>query len=1183
MFAFRKKGNTGDHAEEKADEENPEPAQDKVDSDPAGGSEEGADDGSQAEEEEEEAEDHGDEEGSDQGEGEADKEFEEGADEQGGGAGENQEQSIGDKATGSEIVTDSFCELSVPPKGAQAANEAWVQFINTAESREAAGEVIYSALFDSAPSLQSLFVTPRAVQAMKFMNGLANFVQALDDPPKLKILVETLGFGHLHLDVTPPRVVIFRDAILDIMSVELGERFTSAARDAWTRLLNYVGGAIIYVKANYADRIKTLLESWKIATEGKQTGGLGSGSSSEDHGHAEKQRKKINVKDLQSKKAGFKIFGGGKKNSAAEAMQDIDGGEVDKLAAGGSTNGKMDANQIPTTYWDMFRFNSAVMGFGANVWMDEVLDCFNNIVTNVSNSARLQEECDVLTLRIAKVTKRNINFAEYKSCMLASLRSLLPKDWSTQHEVSWNWLWENVERIMQINMGNPPKWEKALGKVLGSLDENASFEVRKSIYNRFFALAPAGQDFFKQSNTYLHFIADRIIQMTLEIYKDPKKMVDDISALGLRHVGYAIPTEFFNPFVSACCEVFQTITEDAVAVESFRWSLGLISKMLVRTIQEGSTIVMKAINSNNTKSLKKAIGCAPRGERANWLLTVQVGTQRISPLYWSIESGALESAQAIISDLLIFRADRDRYYYGMDALFSRHPEILKTLCQDAPSLLAKLLDGLIWRSRTTEGGFRRANYYIKHLLIDSEGKFSATLSWIAAYRDPRLACHPLIVLLSDQLWSRLACRAFMWRKSWFLFTLVIFIVAQSILKHMNPGDHTETERYLVFSFRAFLYFFSMTQLVYTHFLKCVMAYREGDSLKVFGCLSVPRYWASWQQSAGFLLMVMLVGMLVFEPILWCINNETNAADKLFWEKCQDGKAVQFTYSLFAMVAMLLYYSLLLDLAVVSTKVSSYVLVCIRMLSEVGLFLLALFAVLLASGSSITVVKHDQQDFEGLHKGMFALLEMAMGMYDGKHYETYESDQVVLICVGLFLIAVSCFLLNMLVAQLTCAYEAIYGDMVGYARLERIQIIVTSMPIVTSSRWNNFVTQLKLNEKVEFNAGDVGVTGGFQILEPQNLNPTTTDMIKRFGGSTDVELQWPADADSVNDESDRFDRLEQTIQRTMKKLSKSGKGGGSRSGSGSNSNELTGSGHEKSDGSKASSASGDEEDLGGENI
>ena len=106
---------------------------------------------------------------------------------------------------------------------------------------------------------------------------------------------------------------------------------------------------------------------------------------------------------------------------------------------------------------------------------------------------------------------------------------------------------------------------------------------------------------------------------------------------------------------------------------------------------------MKAINTNNAKALRKAVSCAPRGERADWMLTIQVGTQSISPLAWSIESGALESAQAIILDLLTFRADRDRYYYGMDALFKRHPEIVQTLVNDAPTVLPKLLEGLIWR------------------------------------------------------------------------------------------------------------------------------------------------------------------------------------------------------------------------------------------------------------------------------------------------------------------------------------------------------------------------------------------------------------------------------------------------------------------------------------------------------
>ena len=55
--------------------------------------------------------------------------------------------------------------------------------------------------------------------------------------------------------------------------------------------------------------------------------------------------------------------------------------------------------------------------------------------------------------------------------------------------------------------------------------------------------------------------------MTLEMYTNPVKMVDDVSALGLRHVGYAIPTPLFGPFVSACVDLIATLTTDAVVIE----------------------------------------------------------------------------------------------------------------------------------------------------------------------------------------------------------------------------------------------------------------------------------------------------------------------------------------------------------------------------------------------------------------------------------------------------------------------------------------------------------------------------------------------------------------------------------------------------------------------------------------
>merc|ERR1719210_326987 len=116
--------------------------------------------------------------------------------------------------------------------------------------------------------------------------------------------------------------------------------------------------------------------------------------------------------------------------------------------------------------------------------------------------------------------------------------------------------------MIKALMGKPVQQEKALAKLYAGLDEKSQGYVRREVYAKFFTLAPTGQDYFKQSTTRLHFIADRIVQMTLEIFKDPKKMVEDISALGLRHVGYGIPTDLFGPFVSACAQVVRSLTDD---------------------------------------------------------------------------------------------------------------------------------------------------------------------------------------------------------------------------------------------------------------------------------------------------------------------------------------------------------------------------------------------------------------------------------------------------------------------------------------------------------------------------------------------------------------------------------------------------------------------------------------------
>merc|ERR1719460_1265762 len=141
---------------------------------------------------------------------------------------------------------------------------------------------------------------------------------------------------------------------------------------------------------------------------------------------------------------------------ATAAEEKEEGG---KKEGGGEESDKHKSKQqegiqnIPTTFKEMFQFNAAVMGFGQNLWMNEILDLFDNIMGNFGNVGRVQEECYVLTIRISKVATGKINLPEFKSCMLASLRSLLPKEWSTAHELAWSWSWERVEQLLLENMG----------------------------------------------------------------------------------------------------------------------------------------------------------------------------------------------------------------------------------------------------------------------------------------------------------------------------------------------------------------------------------------------------------------------------------------------------------------------------------------------------------------------------------------------------------------------------------------------------------------------------------------------------------------------------------------------------------------------------------------------------------
>jgi hypothetical protein len=99
-------------------------------------------------------------------------------------------------------------------------------------------------------------------------------------------------------------------------------------------------------------------------------------------------------------------------------------------------------------------------------------------------------------------------------------------------------------------------------------------------------------------------------------------------------------------------------------------------------------------------------------------------------------------------------------------------------------------------------------------------------------------------------------------------------------------------------------------------------------------------------------------------------------------------------------------------------------------------------------------------------------------------------------------------------------------MVGHARLKRGNIIVSILADVPASQWDRFLFALKLEERLKFNEGDIGLAGGIQALEPSNATPINVDAIRRSGGSASADMPRK---DSSNDEGDNFERLEKVVQ------------------------------------------------------
>ena len=138
------------------------------------------------------------------------------------------------------------------------------------------------------------------------------------------------------------------------------------------------------------------------------------------------------------------------------------------------------------------------------------------LVEKIRSPAQLAEECDLLAISMTAAFQGDIDLELFKPVMLAALRSLLPKHWSASHEAAWEWLWATVCRNLKESTMKVRAFRPYNGKLFAALDQEQLEHFRQTIYSDFFSKCTASQDLFKQSQTRLSYIADRVLQSSYE-------------------------------------------------------------------------------------------------------------------------------------------------------------------------------------------------------------------------------------------------------------------------------------------------------------------------------------------------------------------------------------------------------------------------------------------------------------------------------------------------------------------------------------------------------------------------------------------------------------------------------------------------------------------------------------------
>jgi hemoglobin-like flavoprotein len=370
--------------------------------------------------------------------------------------------------------------------------------------------------------------------------------------------------------------------------------------------------AVIDLGFESQEAVLTLIsESW--AAVNKKGG-------QDDPAHEGGEQEIVKKQDPSAAKKKSSWFSWGSSSKSDGYTTAAEGAEISKNKEASSKAQAEKQFDIPETFTEMVRLNAAMTGAKME-YINIMLDEFNNLVRDICKLGQLQEQTDILAMRIAKDTKGQTKTSEFKVCMLAAMRSLIPQRWDTQHEKAWSWLWDSIDTQLKLSLPLPAKYEIPVTRWVKEVNTPEQLgEIGLKVWYRMFAKEPKVEDVFKQSNERLKWIAVQAMLYSSAIYADPTAMNIQMQALALKHIMFKVNPGYFSLFVECIDEEVRSMCDDPMVVDGMNWSLTIIACILSRGVEAGSTPLLMAALNNNVKQLKGEMAAIPRGQRGMAML-----------------------------------------------------------------------------------------------------------------------------------------------------------------------------------------------------------------------------------------------------------------------------------------------------------------------------------------------------------------------------------------------------------------------------------------------------------------------------------------------------------------------------------------------------------------------------------